>query len=91
LTDQEVQLLTTPKKINYSELDIDGEKILAWRILFNDALGPGKGGIRFHPNVGEDGVKSLSFWMMVKTALVELPYGGAKGGVKFNPKEKSSG
>jgi glutamate dehydrogenase/leucine dehydrogenase len=90
LTDQEVQLLTTPKKINYSELDIDGEKILAWRILFNDALGPGKGGIRFHPNVGEDGVKSLSFWMMVKTALVELPYGGAKGGVKFNPKEKSS-
>jgi len=89
LTDKEVDLLLTPKKINYKELEVNGNKLPAWRILFNDALGPGKGGIRFHLGVSQDEVKSLSFWMMIKNSLAELSYGGAKGGVKFNPKEFS--
>lgn len=84
--EEEINLLLTPKKISYSELDINGIKMPAWRILFNNALGPGKGGIRFHPDVSEDEVKSLSFWMVIKSSLVKIPYGGAKGGVKFNPK-----
>jgi|AntAceMinimDraft_16_1070373.scaffolds.fasta_scaffold38991_2 glutamate dehydrogenase/leucine dehydrogenase len=89
LSDEEIKLLSTPKRISKDELDIDGKAISAWRILFNDALGPGKGGVRFHPNVSEDEVKSLSFWMMIKNSLAGLPYGGAKGGVKFNPKEEN--
>ncbi len=47
--EEEINLLLTPKKISYSELDVNGIKMPAWRILFNNALGPGKGGIRFHP------------------------------------------
>lgn len=87
--EEEIRLLLTPKRIGYAKLDVNGVEMSAWRILFNDALGPGKGGIRFHPDVTEDEVKSLSFWMMVKTSLVGIPYGGAKGGVKFNPKAVS--
>jgi glutamate dehydrogenase/leucine dehydrogenase len=90
LTDEEVQWLLTPKKISYAELKIDGEKFPAWRVLFNDVLGPGKGGIRFHPEVNEEEVTSLAFWMMIKDSLAELPFGGAKGGVRFNPKIFSS-
>ncbi|PIT94347.1 glutamate dehydrogenase [Candidatus Falkowbacteria bacterium CG10_big_fil_rev_8_21_14_0_10_39_9] len=86
LSDKEIALLSAPKRVKYAELDVDGKKYPAWRILFNDALGAGKGGIRFHPDVCEDEVKSLSFWMAVKNSLAGLPYGGAKGGVKFDPK-----
>lgn len=86
LSDQEVELLLTPKRVVKKELLVEGEKLPAWRILFNNALGPGKGGIRFHPDVCEDEVKSLAFWMSLKNSLTGLPYGGAKGGVKFNPK-----
>jgi len=89
LSDKEIKLLSTPKKISRAQLKIKNKKLQAWRIIFNNALGPGKGGIRFHPNVCEDEVKSLSFWMMIKDSLAELPYGGAKGGIKFNPKKTS--
>jgi len=90
LTDQEVKILSQPKKIKHAKLEVDGETLSAWRIVYNDALGPGKGGIRYHTEVSEDEVKSLAFWMSLKTALVGLPYGGAKGGVKFNPEEKTT-
>jgi len=89
LTNQEIKILTTPKKINQAKLKIGNKKFPAWRILFNDALGPGKGGIRFHSNVSKDEVISLAFWMMIKDSLVGLPYGGAKGGVKFDPNKAS--
>jgi len=89
LTDKEIELLSTPQKINRAQLKIGNEKLPAWRIVFNDALGPAKGGIRFHPEVNEDEVKSLAFWMMLKNSLAGLPYGGAKGGVKFDPKKAS--
>jgi len=89
ISDEEIKILLSPSKVNYTDLSINGKKYPAWRILFNGALGPGKGGIRFHPDVSEDEVKSLAFWMTLKNSLADIPYGGAKGGVKFNPKEAS--
>lgn len=88
-TDREIEILLTPKRISRTEIEIGENKYPAWRVLANDALGPGKGGIRFHPEVSEDEVKSLAFWMTIKNSLLGLPYGGAKGGVRFNPKEAS--
>jgi glutamate dehydrogenase/leucine dehydrogenase len=57
-----------------------------FRVQFNSARGPYKGGIRFHPQVSMDEVKALSFWMMVKCAVADLPLGGGKGGVTVDPK-----
>ena len=62
-----------------------------YRSLHNDAVGPGKGGIRFHPDVNLDEVKALSVWMTFKCCVTGIPYGGAKGGVTVNPKELSQG
>ncbi len=60
-----------------------------YRVQHNFARGPGKGGIRYHPGVNEDEVKALSMWMTWKTAVMDLPYGGAKGGIQCDPKEMS--
>ncbi|MBE3582102.1 MAG: Glu/Leu/Phe/Val dehydrogenase [Thermoanaerobacteraceae bacterium] len=60
-----------------------------YRSQHNNALGPFKGGIRFHPEVNADEVKALSIWMSLKCAVLGLPLGGGKGGVKCNPKELS--
>lgn len=62
-----------------------------FRSQYNDALGPFKGGIRYHQNVTLDEVKALSFWMTMKCAVAGLPLGGGKGGIIFNPKELSEG
>ena len=59
------------------------------RVQYNDALGPTKGGIRYHHHVDEAEVQELAFLMMIKCALAGLPYGGAKGGITVNPKELS--
>ncbi len=61
----------------------------AFRCRYNDVLGPTKGGIRFHPSVNAEEVKALSLWMTLKCALVNLPYGGAKGGVQVDPTKLS--
>jgi len=61
------------------------------RVQYNDALGPYKGGIRYHPKVTLDEVRALAAWMTWKCAVVGLPYGGAKGGIVCNPKEMSKG
>jgi len=95
LTDKEVEYLTTPNKVLDFEFEIDRDdgskkKLHGYRIQFNRDLGPTKGGIRFHPHVDTDEVKSLAFWMALKCSLSGLPYGGAKGGVEINPKEYSS-
>jgi glutamate dehydrogenase (NADP+) len=60
-----------------------------YRVRYDDTRGPGKGGIRYHPNVTIDEVQSLAFWMTFKCALLDLPFGGAKGGITVNPKELS--
>ena len=57
-----------------------------YRVRYNSVRGPTKGGIRFHPNVSLDEVKALAFWMTIKCAVVNIPYGGGKGGVIVNPK-----
>lgn len=60
-----------------------------YRVRYDDTRGPGKGGVRYHPNVNMDEVQSLAFWMTFKCALLNLPFGGAKGGITLNPKELS--
>jgi glutamate dehydrogenase (NADP+) len=60
-----------------------------YRVRYDDTRGPTKGGIRFHPKVTMDEVQSLAFWMTFKCAAVNLPFGGAKGGITLNPKEFS--
>lgn len=61
-----------------------------YRVQHNNALGPYKGGLRFHPDVHLDDVKSLSFLMTMKTSLVRVPFGGGKGGIKVDPRKHSS-
>jgi len=58
----------------------------AYRCQFDSARGPYKGGIRYHPSVSQEEVSALAGWMTWKTALVDLPFGGAKGGIICNPK-----
>jgi glutamate dehydrogenase (NADP+) len=60
-----------------------------YRVRYDDTRGPTKGGIRFHPSVTLDEVQSLAFWMTFKCAAVNLPFGGAKGGITLNPKTLS--
>jgi len=62
-----------------------------YRAQHNDAVGPTKGGVRFHPDVTEDEVKALSIWMSLKCGIVDLPYGGGKGGVVCDPRTMSFG
>lgn len=60
-----------------------------FRVQHNNIRGPYKGGLRYHQNVDMDEVKALSFWMTMKNALVDVPFGGGKGGVAVNPKDLS--
>ena len=62
-----------------------------FRVQYNDARGPTKGGLRFHPDETIDTVRALAAWMTWKTAVVDIPLGGGKGGVVCNPKEMSMG
>lgn len=65
------------------------EVFTGYRVHHNDTRGPTKGGIRFHPSVSLDDIKSLSFWMTIKCAVVGIPFGGAKGGIIVDPKQLS--
>jgi glutamate dehydrogenase (NAD(P)+) len=62
-----------------------------FRVQYNDARGPTKGGLRFHPDETIDTVRALAAWMTWKTAVVDIPLGGGKGGIICNPKEMSMG
>lgn len=62
-----------------------------YRVLHSNILGPGKGGIRFDPGVNLDEIRALAAWMTWKCAVVDIPYGGAKGGIACNPREMSAG
>ncbi|MGI9244101.1 MAG: Glu/Leu/Phe/Val family dehydrogenase [Verrucomicrobiales bacterium] len=87
-------IISQPKNeliVNFPVLMDDGEHRLfkGYRIQHNNVLGPYKGGIRFHSDVRLDEVKALAMLMTIKCALVGLPLGGAKGGIKFDPQELS--
>ena len=62
-----------------------------YRVQHNTVRGPAKGGIRFHPDVDMDEVRALAAWMTFKCAVVDIPYGGAKGGVTVDPANLSQG
>ena len=88
------QVLRTPKRILEvslpTKMDNGQLKVFTgFRVQHNVARGPAKGGIRYHPNVTLDEVKALAAWMTWKTATVNIPYGGAKGGVICDPKRMS--
>jgi len=84
------RILRTPERILEVAVPVrmdDGsiEVFTGWRIHHDTTRGPGKGGIRFHPDVDADEVKSLAAAMTFKTAILDLPFGGAKGGVRCDP------
>lgn len=94
LSEKERQVFLEPQHILKDTIEIntdDGGKksFPAFRVQFNNARGPYKGGIRFHPEADEDEVKALAALMAIKTAVVNVPFGGGKGGVQCNPKELS--
>ena len=74
------------------KMDDNSTKIFTgYRAQHNDAVGPTKGGIRFHPEVDEEEVKALSMWMSLKCGIVNLPYGGGKGSIICDPRQMSIG
>ena len=89
LPPEEWQQLEKPDRVLKAELRVGGKKYPAYRVQYNQARGPYKGGIRFHPQVSQDEVVSLAFWMTLKTAVADLPFGGGKGGVQVDPKRLS--
>lgn len=93
LSENEITALETPDRILEKKITVQtesGEKELtAYRVQFNNARGPYKGGIRFHSEADLDEVKALAAAMAIKCAVVNIPLGGAKGGVQFDPKKFS--
>ncbi|TJX14919.1 Glu/Leu/Phe/Val dehydrogenase [Tissierella creatinini] len=88
------ELLKEPKRVIEVSIPVrmdDGttKVFKGYRSLHNDAVGPGKGGIRFHPGVNADEVKALSIWMTFKCCVTGIPYGGGKGGVTVDPQSLS--
>lgn len=86
----------TPEHILRAELTIPLEaggtaSFPAYRVQFNNARGPYKGGIRFHPDADEDEVSALAAMMAIKCAVVDIPFGGGKGGVAVDPKKLTLG
>lgn len=89
-------MLATPRReihvaIPLRRDDGSSQVLHGFRVQHNVSRGPGKGGLRYHPSVDIDEVRALAMWMTWKCAVVELPYGGAKGGVAVEPREYSPG
>jgi glutamate dehydrogenase (NADP+) len=94
LSEKERLMFETPDRTLTAELtimlDAGGSATFpAYRVQFNNARGPYKGGIRFHPDADVDEVQALAAMMAIKCAVVDIPFGGAKGGVAVNPKKLS--
>ena len=95
LKKNEVDILTRPRRTLMFSFPVpmdNGEtKIFTgYRVQFNDSRGPTKGGIRFHPEANLEEVRTLAFLMALKCAVVDLPFGGAKGGIIVDPKKLSN-
>jgi glutamate dehydrogenase (NAD(P)+) len=95
LDEATVQLLVEPQReLSFSlHVKMDNGKVKifkGYRIQYNYARGPAKGGIRFHPDETVDTIRALACWMTWKTAVVDLPLGGGKGGVRCDPKSMST-
>ncbi|MFT5094624.1 MAG: glutamate dehydrogenase/leucine dehydrogenase [Porticoccaceae bacterium] len=89
-----IEFLKTPDKAICVSFPVEMEdgsvkNFTGYRVLHNRARGPGKGGVRYHPDVTEDEVRALAGWMTWKCALLDVPFGGAKGGVVCDPKQLS--
>lgn len=89
-----IEILKSPQRKVQVSLPIlkdsgEVEVFQGFRIQYNNTLGPYKGGIRYHPEVDEDEVTSLAFWMTIKCAVADIPFGGGKGGIIVNPKKLS--
>ncbi len=96
LDDATHQMLNWPLREMHARIPVrmdDGrvEVFHAFRVQYNDARGPCKGGIRFHPNETIDTVRALAAWMTWKTSVVDVPLGGGKGGIVVDPKQLSTG
>jgi len=96
LSEEDRTRLMTPDRVLTADLEVlrdDGTTSTypAYRVQFNNARGPYKGGIRFHPGADKDEVSALAAMMAIKCAVVDIPFGGAKGGVTIDPKELSKG
>ncbi len=96
LDDYVVEVLKEPERVIEVSIPVrmdDGtvKVFKGWRSNHNTALGPAKGGIRYHWEVTKEEVMALSAWMSIKNAVMDLPYGGGKGGIRVNPKELSEG
>lgn len=94
LHEDQLTALSTPERVIQVKIQIKGKDGLiktftGWRSQHNSALGPYKGGVRFHPNVTQDEVIALSMIMTWKNSLLQLPYGGGKAGVRVDPKSLS--
>ena len=94
LNDDLVEYLRVPKRefiVNFPVMMDNGRMRMftGYRVHHNTVKGPTKGGIRYHPDVTLDEVRALAMWMTWKTALMNIPYGGAKGGVQVDPKSLS--
>jgi glutamate dehydrogenase/leucine dehydrogenase len=94
LTTAQIERLRMPEKVvsvNFPVVMDDGNTQIfhGFRVQHNSALGPYKGGIRFHPQVDMNEVKALAFWMAIKCAVCDIPMGGGKGGVEVDPKKLS--
>ncbi len=95
LSDTIVARLSQPNHVIQKELKVRMDngaekKWNAYRVQFNNARGPYKGGVRFHPDANLDEMQALAALMSIKCAVVGIPFGGAKGGVQCNPKELSA-
>jgi glutamate dehydrogenase (NAD(P)+) len=96
LTPNQIAVIKQPRRVTEVKLPVrmDDSSIqvfTGYRVQHNIARGPAKGGVRFHPGVTMDEVKALAFWMTFKCALVNVPFGGGKGGVVCDPRTLSVG
>ncbi|OGF97797.1 MAG: hypothetical protein A2Z06_00610 [Candidatus Glassbacteria bacterium RBG_16_58_8] len=96
LSPNQIAMIKEPRRVTEVLLPVrmdDGriETFKGYRVQHNVARGPAKGGVRFHPDVSMDEVKALAFWMTYKCAVVNVPFGGGKGGVVCDPSKLSTG